>query len=44
MKIRSILGLDLRLWSLTPLSTYFSYIVVASFIVGGKRCTRRKPL
>ena len=31
------------LWSLTPLSKYFSYIVVFSFIGGGNRCTRRKP-
>jgi hypothetical protein len=34
-------GLGLRLLRLTPLSTYFSYIVANSFIGGGNR---RKPL
>ena len=32
-----------RLWCLTPLQQYFSYIVVFSFIAGGNRSTRRKP-
>ena len=31
------------LWCLTPLSTYFSYIVVVSFIGGGNRSTWRQP-
>jgi hypothetical protein len=31
------------LWCLTPPSTYFSYLVVVSFIGGGNRSSRRKP-
>jgi len=30
------------LWSLTPLSPYFCYIVAVSFIEGGNQNTRRK--
>ena len=33
----------LGLWCLTPLSTYFSYIVAVSFIGEGDRRTQRKP-
>jgi len=29
------------LWCLTPLSTYFSYIIAVSFNGGGNRSTRR---
>jgi len=36
--------MKLVLWCLTPLSTIFSYIVAVSFIGGGNRSTRRKPL
>jgi len=41
IKVYDIAGLGL--WCLTPLSTYFSYIVAVSFIGGGNRSTRRKP-
>jgi hypothetical protein len=33
--------IELGLWCLTPLSTYFSYIVTVSFIGGGNQ---RKPV
>jgi len=39
----SIYCLVLGLRCLRPLSTIFNYIVAVSFIVGGKRSTRRKP-
>ena len=37
-------SLSLFLWCLRPLSTIFSYIVAVSFIGGGNRSVRRKPL
>ena len=40
-----MLDLNLILWCLTPISTiYFSYIMAVSFIGGGNRNTKRKPL
>jgi uncharacterized membrane protein (DUF485 family) len=35
--------IGLGLWCLMPLSKYFSYIMVVSFIAGGNQSTWRKP-
>jgi len=39
----SDLNSGLGLWCLMPIQQYFSYIIVASFICGRNRSTRRKP-
>ena len=39
-----VVELGLQLWCSAPLSIIYSYIVAVSFIDGGNRSIRRKPL